>query len=309
MARLMHRGWAVRHALVLTLVIGCHGSAGKSGDGGVPPDLALGGGGGGGGDDLATAAAIDLATGADMAGRSYSIDPGTFFGAPRCATLGAQLCDDFEAATLDPQWTASGDVSLDTAQKARGNKSLHLHLVGQNWATITETRTFPEKNNHFFGRLFFRATAIPTTNPSAAHWTLVAGSGNGTPEIREGGIVGKWGTGTDNRAAGGTGDWTNADNDPNGNPKPVPSNTWACIEWEYDGANNETRFWWDGVEHPSMHTTSTIHGGNQGVPYILPEFTNVKIGWMLYQAPVNPTTFDIWIDEIAIDSQRIGCNN
>ena len=56
-------------------------------------------------------------------------------------------------------------------------------------------------------------------------------------------------------------------------------------------------------------TTSTMHGGDQTVPYLLPTFTNVKIGWMLYQNPVSPTTFDLWIDEIAIDSQRIGCNN
>jgi hypothetical protein len=92
-------------------------------------------------------------------------------------------------------------------------------------------------------------------------------------------------------------------------PKPVPANQWACIEWEYDGAHNETRFWWDGVEHPSMHTTSTLHGGIQSVPYVLPTFTNLKIGWMLYQMPVSPTTFDVWIDEIAIDTTRIGCNN
>jgi hypothetical protein len=287
---------------------GCVGSAGSATDAGVPDDLA--GVTSGGSDDLA-GAPDDLAGGgpADM-GRSYSTDPGTFFGASRCATLHAQLCDDFEAATLDTKtWTPSGDVSLDTAQFARGKQALHLHIVDQAWATIAETQTFPEANNHFFGRLFFRATAIPTTAPNtAAHWTLVAGAGNGTSEIREGGIVGKWGTGTDNQAADGTGDWTNADNDPAGNPKPVPSNTWACVEWEYDGSKNETRFWWDGVEHPSMHTTSTMHGGNSNA-YILPPFTNVKIGWMLYQTPVNPTTFDIWIDEIAIDTKRIGCNN
>jgi len=290
----------------LITVAGCVGSAATGSDGGVPADL----GDSAGGDDLASTSPADLAEGpADMS-RTYSTDPTTFMGAPRCAALHAQLCDDFEASALDTKtWTANGDVSLDTSQFARGKQALHLHIVGQNWATITESKTFPEAGNHFFGRLFFRATAIPTTNPAAAHWTLVAGAGNNTPEIREGGISGKWGTGTDNRVDGGTGDWTNADNDPAGNPKPVPSNTWACIEWEYDGGNNETRFWWDGVEHPSMHTTSTMHGGDQTVPYLLPTFTNVKIGWMLYQNPVSPTTFDIWIDEIAIDSARIGCNN
>lgn len=269
-------------------------------------------------DDLGAAAedlaVDDLSAAPPDLGRGYSTDPASFFGSPRCAALGAQLCDDFEAGQpgdkpAAARWTSNGDVSLDTSQAARGNQSLHLHIVGQAWATISETSTFPALGNHFFGRLFFRASAIPTTNPSVAHWTLVAASGTGTAEIREGGINGKWGTGTDNRTDGGTGDWTNADNDPTGAPKPVPTNQWACIEWEYDGANNETRFWWDGVEHPSMHTTATKHGGIATVPYLLPTFTNVKIGWMLYQTPVSPTTFDLWLDEIAIDSKRIGCNN
>jgi hypothetical protein len=299
-------------SLAALFAAGCLGSANHA-DGAVDgDDLALGDV---AGDDLADVAPDDKTPPPppDMA-RGYSTDPGTFFGNSRCTSLHAQLCEDFEAgkpgdAPNAQLWTTSGDATLDTAQFARGKQALHLHIVNQNWATITETKTFPEPNNHFFGRLFFRATAIPTTAPNtAAHWTLVAGAGNGTAEIREGGIVGKWGTGTDNQAADGTGDWTNADNDPNGNPKPVPANTWACVEWEYDGSKNETRFWWDGVEHPSMHTTSTMHGGNTNA-YILPPFTNVKIGWMLYQTPVNPTTFDIWIDEIAIDSMRIGCNN
>ncbi|MDB4969452.1 MAG: hypothetical protein JWN44_5141 [Myxococcales bacterium] len=299
--------------LLIVLAAGCLGTTDK---GMTSADLALPGS-DGNGDDLATGEApADMAMPAGPAdlGRTYSTDPGTFLGASRCAALGAILCDDFEAGKPGDKpnaqvWTPSGDVTLDSAQFARGKQALHLHIVGQAWATIAETKTFPAAGNHFFGRLFFRATAIPTTNPTAAHWTLVAGAGNGTPEIREGGISGKWGTGTDNRAAGGTGDWTNEDKDPTGAVKPVPANQWACIEWEYDGGKNETRFWWDGVEHPSMHTTSTLHGGDQTVPYLLPTFTNVKIGWMLYQAPVNPTTFDIWIDEIAIDSVRIGCNN
>ena len=292
---------------------GCGGSSKNNAtDAASSDDLGVGDGSGA---DLADSSPSDMGSGgaADMM-RAYSTDPGTFFGSSRCASLHAQLCEDFESgnpgdkpsATL---WTTSGDATLDTSQFARGKQALHLHLVNQAWATIMETKTFPEANNHFFGRLFFRASAIPTTNPSAAHWTLVAGAGNNTPEIREGGISGKWGTGTDNRVDGGTGDWTNADNDPAGKAAPVPSNAWACIEWEYDGSKNETRFWWDGVEHPSMHTTATMHGGDQTVPYLLPQFTKVTIGWMLYQAPVSPTTFDVWIDEIAVDAERIGCNN
>src|SRR5438874_1189590 len=141
----------MRLVALFVLVAGCHGSAGHDGDGGVPDDLADTNG---SGDDLATAAPADLATGPADMGRSYSTDPGTFMGTPRCAALHAQLCDDFEAAALDTAtWTASGAVSLDTSQFARGKQALHLHLVGQAWATISETKTFPEGGNHFFGRL------------------------------------------------------------------------------------------------------------------------------------------------------------
>src|SRR6185503_1196841 len=142
----------------LITVAGCVGSAATGSDGGVPADL----GDSAGGDDLASTSPADLAEGpADMS-RTYSTDPTTFMGSPRCAALHAQLCDDFEASALDTKaWTANGDVSLDTSQFARGKQALHLHIVGQNWATITESKTFPEAGNHFFGRLFFRATAIP----------------------------------------------------------------------------------------------------------------------------------------------------
>ena len=116
-----------------------------------------------------------------------------------------------------------------------------------------------------------------------------------------------WGVGTDSTASGaGTGDWTNSDKDPNGKPLAVPTGQWLCIEWLHKGDTNETRFWWDGVEHASLYTKpSTPHGGNAGQPYILPQFQQLWLGWQEYQ----PSTekFELWLDEIAIDKDRIGC--
>jgi hypothetical protein len=79
-----------------------------------------------------------------------------------------------------------------------------------------------------------------------------------------------------------------------------------CIEWMHKGDTNETRFWWDGVEHPSLYTQpSTPHQGNPSQPFILPQFNNVWLGWQEYQTVTQ--TFELWLDEIAIDKDRIGC--
>jgi hypothetical protein len=224
-----------------------------------------------------------------------------------------QLCEDFESGTLDKStWSVSGTTPvIDGAQHARGSKALHITLHGNGLSTIKETKTFPEPKNTYYGRTFVYFNALPTSpGMPYAHWTFVAGAGTMVSgEIRLSGQlqngVNHFGVGTDNRVDPmGTGDWTNSDQDPNHMPKPVPTKSWACIEWMHKGDTNETRFWWDAVEHPSLYTSSTMHGGNM-YPYILPQFTSVWIGWQEYQ----PSTedFELWVDEIAIDKNRIGC--
>src|SRR5690606_20243872 len=104
---------------------------------------------------------------------------------------------------------------------------------------------------------------------------------------------------------GPTGDWTNHDTDPDGAPQEPPENEWTCLEWEHKGSTNETRFFVDGVEHPSLYTSATDHGGNQAEDYILPTMTSFWFGWWQYQA--DPEPFDVWIDEVALDDERIGC--
>src|SRR6185369_16678781 len=104
---------------------------------------------------------------------------------------------------------------------------------------------------------------------------------------------------------GPTGDWTNLDGD-NGS-QPVPVQSWVCLEWMHKGDTSETKFWWDGVEHPSLRTTESMHGGTDD-PYTLPDFNEMWIGWWLYQEGPMPDHFDVWIDEVAVDYARIGCD-
>jgi hypothetical protein len=241
-------------------------------------------------------------------GRDFSTDRSKFFGASRCAQAGTQLCEDFESGTLDTSvWSTVGVApTIDTQQAARGSHALHISMTGNGPSYIKETKTFPEVPNTYYARAFVYFVALPTApGMSYSHWTAFAASTD-LGEIRVSGQFqnGKnlFGVGTD--SASGTGDWTTSDNDPAGAPMAVPTGQWICIEWLHDGAADETRFWWDATEHVSMHTTASMHGGNTN-PYTLDTFTAVWFGWQEYQTSTEP--FELWLDEIAVDTQRIGC--
>ena len=172
---------------------------------------------------------------------------------------------------------------------------------------MLETKTFPAVGNVFWGRMFLYIDALPVT-PDGAHFTLIEGAGTGdTSKVREGGQYRKFGVGTD---GGPTGDWTNIDQDPSAaTALQIPEKQWLCIEWQYKGDTDETHFYWDGVEHPSLHTFPAVaHQANSTVPYHLPTFNSLWLGWWLYQAMPTPDHYDEWLDEVAIDKARIGCS-
>lgn len=270
-------------------------------------------------DDAADAAPTDAAP-ADAsppdAGRSFSTNRMDFGlgGASRCATAHVQLCEDFESGTLDAAtWSVTGTrPTIDMVHAARGSRAMHVLMHGQGASYIAETRTFPAPRNTYYGRIFLYFQSLPLPAMGYAHWTFAAGTGTVIPgEIRLSGQLQSgrnlFGVGTDSR--GFTGDWTTSDNDPTGSPRPVPTGEWMCIEWMHAGEINETAFYWDGAEHPSLHTTATHHGfgsgGDASAEYILPQFNRAWVGWQEYQTSTE--TFELWIDEVAIDSARIGC--
>lgn len=249
-------------------------------------------------------------SGAGGGGRDYSTDPSKFYGDSRCADAGVTLCDDFESGTIDAStWDSNGATpTIDGTHAARGTKALHVHTEGNGFSFLKETKTFPAPNDTYWGRMFVWIDAVPTA-PDWAHWTLVGAAGSDHPgEIRVGGQFNPqipknlFGVGTD---GGATGDWTNLDGDA---PTTVPTQTWVCLEWMHDGNANETKFFQDAVEHPSLATTATDHGGDQGQQYLLPSFESVWVGWWLYQGSPSPDHYDVWIDEVVIDNTaRVGC--
>jgi hypothetical protein len=240
-----------------------------------------------------------------------STDRADFFGASRCAGAGLLLCEDFEASAIDARrWQKGGNgtATVDATRAARGARSLHVHADGNGFAYLRNTSLFPVAGNTLYARMLVWFDAMPTA-PQWAHWTIAEGAGTGDGSVvREGGQydgkTDRFGVGSDD---GPTGDWTNLDEDPPNAVRAVPTGEWVCLEWMWNGGTNETRLWWDGVEHPSLATTSRAHGGSD-VLFQLPQMTSVWVGWWLYQAAPTPDHYDVWIDEVAFDGARIGCD-
>ena len=230
-------------------------------------------------------------------------------GDPSCATTGHDflLCDDFEGQAVgdgpdDSVWTVSksdgATVLIDDAEKKFGAHALHLHMDPDNrQATLKETKTFPLPGgtNSFYGRAFFMLGAginMPTHHTNFFEGDgPVPGGGNGN--YRYGSSNGKF---LANYNPG----------DPaKGSDTEVPKGTWACMEWAFLGDTNELHFYLDGNE---LTDIAIPPEGLNGNVWTAPMFNSAYFGWITYENDTASDHYDVWYDNVAIDTQRIGCD-
>lgn len=221
-----------------------------------------------------------------------------WLGAARCANAGLAFCDSFEGAVVDgTKWTIENNgantVSIDTQQKARGNKSLKLHLVGSTnfqYAWLSTTKVFPALGAHVFGRMFYRVEKLPTKN---MHWTTIEITGplaNGnTALLRYGGEY-------DNFMANYV---ANGGETAKFSKTPVPVATWTCLEWEYQQSNDTMRLWADETLIADVELVNDPK-------WVHPVYEKIYVGWQNYQ-PNLVVPMNVWVDEVALDGARIGC--
>lgn len=216
-------------------------------------------------------------------------------GPSRCATAGVAFCEDFESGLDGATWatTRSGDatIAVDGTRAARGARALHLKTTaGNGYAYIKEKRSFPAPGNILYGRMFVYLEDDLTTD---GHFTLAEGAGTGTTGVsRFGGQYKVLGVGTD---LGPSGDWTD-----HGDTTRVPSRTWLCTEFLFKGDTHEFQVWWDDVERTALRSGPVQHPN-----FTMPTFESLWFGWWMYNMK-EPQ--ELWIDEIAVDHQRIGCD-
>ncbi len=227
-------------------------------------------------------------------------DAAAFYGSARCGSSGALLCDSFEGNAVDTtKWTlesnAANTISIDTTHHARGAKSVRFHMQGTGtyqYAWLGDTKVFPQLKDHVFGRIFYMVQKLPTKN---MHWTTIEASGGPLPGKTYGAKM-RYGGEYDNFIANYT--TTQGVESAVRSTTAFPIARWACFEWEYDRANSVVRFWMDEVPVSDVSVTNTS--------WIQPAYDKINLGWQNYQANL-AAPMDVWMDEVALDSSRIGC--
>ena len=231
-----------------------------------------------------------------------------------CVTSGSELCDDFETGQLDAQrWTQSTSsmtsIAVEAGHAHSGQYAVHLKFVAgnQNTVTITEGVTFPATPNKFYSRMWaYFAPDIPKAATGDFHTGFMMGGGNndkGTTTLGMGMI------GSDQQYLGYSiffgapkyefGPWSKT--------RIVP-NQWLCIELLEDGSDPTTevrKVWLNDTELSDLESDSAKAGGSANPNHLPPQFDKVTFGVTEYHP--TPTLSDMWIDDVRVSSQKIGC--
>lgn len=245
---------------------------------------------------------------------------------------GTFVCDDFEryglGAAPSAPWTAAtntGTVAVDatraysgahsvkvTAPAATGYRSVMLRIAGGG--------LLPVAGNAVYGRMMFWLDSSPSMT---VHWTFVDGSGivpgatayhaayryGGQLPLTgaDGGFLGSQLMASYDTTDSYTGVGPSTDCFQHSKGRPVPVGVWTCIEWQFDGPNDTTRFWLNGAAVPDLtvaHTGAGCVSQPAGYEWASPTISQLDVGWESYQADGART---MWIDDVAYGTTRIGC--
>jgi len=286
-------------------------TSGVSASGGAPAaDSSTGGAGSGGAaSGGSTAASPGRGGSSPLGGRGGPAGGSTgsvAIGGPSQCTAGKYaICEDFEATAVGAVptgWTKHGNAAVASDQAARGMHSLKISA-----AASGERRIYADASklgSGHWGRIFYRVELpVPTV---FVHSTLVGlqgvGPSGGNGEYRVVDTV-KDATGKHqflyNVQPGG------AEFGKGSAYNWMFDGQWHCAEWHIDNPTQSFQFFYDGVEVTQIALSNGM-GSYKGTD-IPPVFSQVHVGWNNYQSAA--PGFVAWVDEVAMDPSRIGCQN
>jgi hypothetical protein len=269
---------------------GSVGSAGSAGS-------VTGGSGGAGGGAAGTGGSGGSAPGAGCAGKQYIV------------------CEDFEAATagaVPTGWTKQGEIAVAMDQAKSGTKSLKIGATEKGPRRIA--RSASELGTAHWGRLFYRVQLpVPTVNPSK----------NGGNTVIHSTLVGLSAA----RPLGGTAEYRVLDTIMNQTKKHNfiynvqidggsefghetaytydYKDTWTCAEWHVDNAAKSYTLYIDDMDVTGVKVVGDKSVNGSKDAELPASFMQMNIGWYNYQA--GDGGFTVWIDDIAMNSTRVGC--
>ncbi|HEX4404618.1 MAG TPA: hypothetical protein VH560_07310 [Polyangia bacterium] len=271
------------------------GASGTAGDGTVGATTGAGGVAGSVPDGGAGSSPKDAAT-----DRDPDAGPLTTAG---CANHDYQLCIDFEDGIDTTVWSGGNTKAIVTDDVAHGTHAYHLYssVAGTATGGVLQTAKVGTLTDQIWGRFYIHFSP----GAPGGHGNMIAaydGANKGGNWYEIGwqfdGIMGVW--------HGGGGE----------NPlrsKPYIVDQWYCIELYFDGKNSAVPRWWIDSEEAQYY----MPGGGPKIAGIGPVKT-ITVGWTPYAGlqlqlpdgmkPIdNRVLADAWIDDVAFDTQRIGC--
>jgi hypothetical protein len=239
-----------------------------------------------------------------------------------CFSLSAQnkpvFTENFESGKLDPAvWdqrlNGTDTIAVEAVDGAHGKYALHVHvpdMAARNGYAFAIANHLPDSvRTHFFGRVYMKIspglgmTHDPLIFAGEPGWPLSKfeemGTYKGTwqPSYQE----------NKSLAGQGRGEATyHAEAGP-------PSDKWFLLEWEFNDDPSLINYWLDGEK------VMTLVGGEKAetVKFIWPKgsttssgligaggFQELGLGARVWGSPA--TGFDIWYDDLAIGTSRLG---
>jgi hypothetical protein len=241
---------------------------------------------------------------------SYSTDPATFGGQPRCQ--GLDVCESFETTELgalpsgfklEGYGTRTVGASADRAM--RGARSLKIEVAAQSAVTAWLTRSsLGALGAQHFGRAFYRIEKpapaefvhfdlLQASGPYQGHTNAVRYASTGTGV---GSNQSNWSFIYNVQPSGdGAGSEFGSEGDRSAHAR---VDDWMCLEWSFDAAKQDAQYYLDGAAIDYLHIDTERAE--------IPVFDSLAVGFGKYQ---NTGAFLVYVDEVAFNGERIGCNN
>jgi hypothetical protein len=246
----------------------------------------------------------DMGVAGDLSGNTADLMPATDLGGQSTLDLATppstcvsytspgQLCESFESGGLNVGiWSTSpmnATTTVDTMRAYRGTHSLKVATQAVTAGTSVHGHIgesgYLGTNNHMFVRAFYFISSLPFANTFA---TSSIASVTPSVDIDVGG------------KAAGNFHVNTAGTAPKSQTSTVlmPSDVWFCFEWELDQPNGTLTGWMNDGATPVLSQSGITMDALSGM----------DIGVSFYGPLVDEPAHTVWVDEIIVDSQRIGC--
>jgi hypothetical protein len=302
--------------------------AGTAGDGSGTGGGAAGaaaGSSGGAGSGAAGSPTGTAGSGTDGGAGSGNKDASTTIvdGAPvttaGCANHSYPLCLDFESPVDTTIWSGGNMKAIETTEVAHGTHAYHLFsdadTAGAMSKGVFTTSKLGTLKDQIWGRFYIHFSP----GAPGGHGNLIAASdgvwanGNYNGNWYEigwqfDGIMGVFHTTSGERPL---------------RSMPYLVDQWYCVELFFDGTTLGSARWWiDGAEAkyytPMAGVCCAATNPTTPASVLIPQFKSITVGWTPYaglglmlpdQTKIVDTRMlkDAWIDDVAFDTQRIGC--